>query len=147
MIAPITPATSLDSTAISGCEQGLVVHLRVLRLTLKRRWFDMIASGEKREEFREQGKWIDSRVNANKEYDVVEFKNGYGPNVPTCVVEYRGYDWATGNPAWGAEPGKRYKVIYLGRVLSLHNAEVSDAGPEPASNQHENRERPGVREH
>lgn len=27
MIAPITPASSLNSTAISGCEQGLVVHL------------------------------------------------------------------------------------------------------------------------
>ncbi|MEY4246323.1 MAG: hypothetical protein RLZZ245_3908 [Verrucomicrobiota bacterium] len=96
--------------------------LRVLRLTLKRQWFDMIASGEKREEYREQGKWIDSRVNANKEYDVVEFKNGYGPDVPCCVVEYLGYDWAAGNPAWGAVPGKFYKVIRLGRVISLHNA-------------------------
>ena len=99
--------------------------LRALRLTLKKKWFDMIASGEKREEYREQGKWIDSRVNANKDYNVVEFANGYGPDVPCCVVEYLGYDWATGNPEWGAIPGKLYKVIYLGRVLSLHNAAQS----------------------
>ncbi len=97
---------------------------RVLRLTLNRQWFDMIASGEKREEYREQGKWIDSRVNANKNYDVVEFKNGYGPNVPTCIVEYLGYDWRAGTAAWGAEPGKRYKVICLGRVISLHNEKI-----------------------
>jgi hypothetical protein len=81
----------------------------------------MIASGQKRDEYREQGRWIDSRVNANKEYDVVEFRNGYGPNVPTCVVEYLGYDCATGNPVWGAVPGKRYRVIRLGRVISLYN--------------------------
>ena len=101
----------------------LVVPLRVLRLTLKKKWFDMIASGEKHEEYREQGKWIDSRVNANKEYDVVEFKNGYGPHVPCCLVKYLGYDWTTGNPAWGAVPGKLYKVIRLGRVISRHNAQ------------------------
>lgn len=115
--------TNNDQEKTGGdCGSRFVVPLRVLRLTLKRKWFDMIASGEKREEYREQGQWIDSRVNANKEYDVVEFKNGYGPDVPTCVVEYRGYDWRPGFAAWGAEPGKRYKVIYLGRVLSLHNA-------------------------
>ena len=108
-----------------NCLHNLVGPLRVLRLTLKKKWFDMIASGEKREEYREQGKWIDSRVNANKEYDVVEFKNGYGKNAPICVVEYRGYDVKPGFPAWGAESGKRYKVIYLGRVLSLSNAPCS----------------------
>lgn len=94
---------------------------RVLRLTLKRRWFEMIASGEKREEYREPGKWIGSRLNANKSYDVVEFSNGYGPNVPRCVVEYLDYDWTEGNPEWGAIPGKRYVVIRLGRVISRQN--------------------------
>lgn len=94
---------------------------RILRLTLKRRWFDMIASGEKEEEYREHGKWIASRVNANKTYDVVEFSNGYGPDVPRCVVEYLGYDWAEGNPKWGAIPGKHYVVIHLGKVLSITN--------------------------
>lgn len=112
---------ALQKHTDSGSDGSSCCALRVLRLTLKRKWFDMIASGEKREEYREQGKWIASRVNANKEYDVVEFKNGYGPRVPCCVVEYLGYDWATGNPAWGAVPGKLYKVIRLGRVISLHN--------------------------
>lgn len=104
-------------------ESRIVTPLRVLRLTLKKKWFDMIASGEKREEYREPSTWIDSRVNAWKEYDVVEFKNGSSPNAPSCVVEYRGYDWHEGKPLWGATPGRRYVVIKLGEVLSLTNAE------------------------
>lgn len=91
--------------------------IRVLRLTIKRKWFDMIACGEKREEYREAGEWIDARVNAFREYDVVEFKNGYGPNVLSCCVGYLGWAWREGNPAWGAEPGKRYVVIKLGPVI------------------------------
>ncbi len=51
--------------------------VRVLRLTLKRKWFDMVANGEKKEEYRQPSKWILSRLE-NKEYDRVEFKNGYG---------------------------------------------------------------------
>ena len=101
----------------------LKAPLQVLRLTLKRRWFDMIAAGIKREEYRLPGAWILSRL-GGKEYDRIEFKNGYGPDVPCCVVEYLGYDLATGNPAWGAVPGTLYKVIRLGRVISLHNAEA-----------------------
>ncbi len=36
----------------AGSESSAVVR-RVLHLTLKKTWFDMIASGEKREEYRE----------------------------------------------------------------------------------------------
>ena len=93
---------------------------RVLRLTLKRKWFDMIASGEKKEEYREPGKWILSRLEG-KEYDRVEFKNGYGPNVPTMLVQYRGWSLSSGLKDWGAQPSVEYATIKLGRVLSRHN--------------------------
>jgi hypothetical protein len=107
--------------APAGCMERHVMPRRVLRLTIKRKWFDMIASGQKTEEYRRHSVWIDSRVNLSRSYDVVEFKNGYGQNVPKCVVEYNGYDWGQGNPAWGAEPGEDYKIILLGKVLSRHN--------------------------
>lgn len=98
---------------------------RVLRLTLKRKWFDMIASGEKKEEYREPKAWIFARL-AGKEYDVVEFANGYGPNVPTVEVEYRGWELRFGGcEEWGAVANQRYVVIHLGRVISLHNDEPS----------------------
>ena len=100
---------------------ALVLPLRVLRLTLKRQWFDMIACGEKKEEYRTPGRWINSRVNSEKEYDVVEFKNGYGPDVPTCVVEYKGFRFRSGKEEWGGDPLKHHVVILLGAVLSRQN--------------------------
>ena len=124
MIAPITPATSLDSTAISGCEQGLVVPLRVLRLTLKKKWFDMIASGEKTEEYRTPSAWIFSRL-IGKSYDVVEFANGYGKHVPRVVVKYFGWHQGPGRSEWGGTWQNRYVVIRLGHVISRHNDQVS----------------------
>jgi hypothetical protein len=101
--------------------------LRVLRLTLKRHWFDMIASGEKREEYRTAGKWILSRLEG-KEYDRIEFKNGYGQNVPTMEVEYLGWAYSFGKRQWGGggEQGKPFATIYLGRVISLHNVKVQE---------------------
>ena len=107
----------------------LVVPLRVLRLTLKRQWFDMIASGEKKEEYREPKSWIFSRL-SGKEYDVVEFANGYGPNVPTMEVEYLGWELRFGGCGeWGAVSNQRYVVIHLGRVLSLHNEKCAGDPP------------------
>lgn len=101
---------------------------RVLRLTLKKRWFDMIASGEKREEYRTPGKWILSRLEG-KEYDRIEFKNGYGQNVPTIEVEYLGWKFSFGKREWGGgSTTGPFATIMLGRVLSRQNACVSD-GP------------------
>ena len=117
--APISPPTpSRESLAAMPC-----CAPRILRLTLKRKWFDMIASGEKREEYRTPGKWILSRLEG-KEYDRIEFKNGYGKGVPTMEVEYFGWAYSFGKPHWGGggEPDQPFATIYLGRVLSLHNA-------------------------
>jgi len=87
----------------------LAAGRKILRLPINRYWFDMIASGEKREEYREMKKhWVSRLVShvekynsANclmgvgyetifKQYDYVEFKNGYGYNVPTMLVECEG---------------------------------------------------------
>ena len=103
---------------------------RVLRLTLKRRWFDMIASGEKKEEYREPGKWILSRLEG-KEYDLIEFKNGYGPNVPTMEVEYLGWSIDFGRLDWGAGFDELV-VIRLGKVLKTENYQAPSTA-EPAS--------------
>lgn len=93
---------------------------RVLRLTLKRKWFDMIASGEKREEYREIKDWIISRLHG-KTYDAVEFSNGYGAHVPKVTVEFLGWGTGTGRAKWGATPGKPTIIIRLGAILSRQN--------------------------
>ena len=96
---------------------------RVLRLTLKRKWFDMIASGEKKEEYRTPGKWILSRLEG-KEYDRIEFKNGYG-DVPTIEVEYLGWAYSFGRREWGGggEQGQPFATIYIGRILKQNDQE------------------------
>lgn len=91
----------------------------ILRLTLKKKWFDMIASGEKKEEYRKPGKWIYSRLDGRR-YDRVEFKNGYGTDVPTCEVEYLDYYHGAGKEEWGSCM-ELVVIIRLGRVLSVKN--------------------------
>ena len=93
--------------------------LRTLRLTLKKQWFDMIASGEKREEYRAPSKWILSRLQG-KTYDVIEFTHGYGRQAPRIIVEYRGHSTGTGKPEWGGT-GQEVIIIHLGNILSRHN--------------------------
>jgi signal peptidase I len=98
-----------------------------LRLTLKKKWFDMIASGEKTEEYRTPSEWIFSRL-IGKGYDVVEFSNGYGKHVPRVVVKYFGWHQGPGRTEWGASWQNRYVVIRLGHVISLHNEKALRAG-------------------
>ena len=120
------PPLDSDPTASApgACHRRLVVPTRVLRLTVKRKWFDLIASGEKKEEYRTPSDWIRSRLEG-REYDFVEFKNGYGRHVPTCIVEFKGWWWGLGIPKWGAEREKEYFIIHLGRVIYQHDLAVA----------------------
>ena len=104
--------------------------MKVLHLTLKKKWFDMVGP-DKPEEYREIKRyWIKRLCNefeydigasmdkVVKEFDVVEFKNGYGKNDPVKRFKWDGVEMRTGNPEWGAEPGKEYFVIKLGELLT-----------------------------
>lgn len=114
------PRTSRERKASRPSDAATCSPLRVLRLTLKRKWFDMIASGEKREEYREPGNWIMSRL-GGKEYDLVEFANGYGAHVPRVTCRYLGWTRGGGREEWGASPDRHYVVIRLGEVISPEN--------------------------
>lgn len=54
----------------------------ILRLSVKREWFDLMALGLKRVEVRSNSPWIRSRLRDHagqlRHYDLVEFTNGYG---------------------------------------------------------------------
>lgn len=105
---------------------------RVLTLTLKKKWFDMIAKGIKKEEYREiKDYWI-NRLTEDKsicqmgnsgfvindrKFDKVLFKNGYSKDAPTMIVECKGIETTTGKIEWGAEKGEHYFVIRLGKIL------------------------------
>lgn len=92
--------------------------MRVLHLTLKKKWFDMIASGEKREEYREVKPYWSKRL--NKKYDVIQFRNGYRPDSPTMRVELKEIWRSLGILEWGAPPGEVVYILKLGKVLEVN---------------------------
>ena len=88
----------------------------VLHLTLKKQWFDLIKSGEKKEEYRAIKPYWDSRL-SNRHYDLVKFRNGYGKDAPWLLLECRGICIDKGRCGWGAVPKEDYYVIKLGRII------------------------------
>ena len=69
---------------------------KILRLTLKKKWFDLMCAGFKKIEFREPSDWIFSRLldekGDGKKYDLIEFKNVYSKNAPSFCCEFLGWD-------------------------------------------------------
>lgn len=64
--------------------------MKTLKLTLHKKYFDAILSGEKTKEYREIKKvWL--KLFKNK-YDFVEFTNGYGHYRPWMKVECKEID-------------------------------------------------------
>ncbi len=82
---------------------------KILHLTLHREWFDLIRSGEKTEEYRDETSYWDSRLEG-KDYDLIRFVNGYGKNRPFMVVEFKGSFCVGGT--W---------TIRLGKILEVGN--------------------------
>ena len=96
--------------------------MKILHLPIKKKWFDMIRSGEKKEEYREIKDYWENRFFVNndpvfKQFDIVRFKNGYQKNAPVMDVEFNGFEIREGNPEWGAVKGEEYFVIKLGEIL------------------------------
>jgi len=92
----------------------------VLHLTLKRKWFDMIFSGEKREEYREIKPYWNTRL-LNRHYDAVKFRNGYSKDAPWMQVKLTRILNNLGNIEWGAQEGKGVYILRLGAILEFGN--------------------------
>lgn len=113
----------------------------LLNLTIKRRWFDMIESGEKREEYRGED---NRQVNTAREriahiaHDdepaacTMVLRNGYSMGSPALAVRVYGIMLRNGNdsihPEWGEPTDRMHFVIMLGDVLVRGTyAEVKEA--------------------
>jgi hypothetical protein len=90
--------------------------MRILHLTLKKRWFDMIASGKKKEEYREVKTYWMKRLK-NGLYDAVRFRNGYMPDSPEVTVELKKITQGIGYPQWGA-PTHPVFILHLGEIIN-----------------------------
>lgn len=113
-----------------------------IHLPINREWFDMIHSGEKKEEYREfKPYWIRRLLGDKNAYsdpwpkitepmyfekpegiETLTLVNGYGKNRPTMVVELIDLDLKRPNPAW-CPPGTEglWFALKLGRVLETKN--------------------------
>lgn len=91
----------------------------MLTLPIKKRWFDMILSGEKKEEYRNVTDYYTTRFRNVWGYPSywgephpVRFRNGYSKTAPSfiaiCTLSIR-----TGNSNWGAEPNIKYYVLKI----------------------------------
>ena len=88
---------------------------------MKRKWFDLIASGKKKTEYREIKEYWSKRfitdVDCNRvdriKFDEVHFRNGYSKSSPFMCVEWKGLDQEQFN-------GELHWAIRLGEILELN---------------------------
>ena len=111
---------------------------KLIILPIKKKWYEMILSGEKKEEYREIKPYYMSRFkkvfsmhphsfipDGNDEHEVV-FRNGYGRAAPSfsaiCTLDIK-----CGRPEWGADPGVEYYVLTIKDIIC--NEEMPDPAP------------------
>lgn len=91
--------------------------MTIIHLVLKGKWYDMIQSGEKKEEYREyKPYWIKRFNKPHYQIDHVIFHRGY-TNKRTMLFRVKFIGRGNGRPEWGAEPDKEYLVIRLGEKI------------------------------
>lgn len=120
--------------------------MRKLQLPLKRRWFEMTKSGEKKEDYREINTYWIKRLTENfswdmnkyplklnehkdvlnkgslkpKSFDINTMTLGYPTSTDTeriLRLEHKGIEIGYGKPEWGAEPNKLYFIIKHGEII------------------------------
>lgn len=99
----------------------------MLTLPIKKKWFDMILSGEKTEEYREIKPYYTTRLYENlfmpmyryTPYNTIRktekeicFRNGYSKESPSFIAKCT-LGIGRGKEEWGAEPNKEYYVLKI----------------------------------
>lgn len=95
----------------------------MLTLPIKKKWFDMIFSGEKKEEYRNFNKYYGVRfakfgVGGGQVFEVL-LRNGYSSKSPTlkCLVRC---DYTCGKEEWGVDKDVLCFVLSIKKVELLN---------------------------
>jgi hypothetical protein len=97
----------------------------ILHLNLKKKWFDMVKSGEKKEEYRNiSAYWTRifshyiriKKKNYHPTDVIICFSNGYKKNRSQIFVECLHLHIGFGKPEWGAKD-KQYFILSLGKII------------------------------
>lgn len=100
--------------------------MKILHLNLKREWFDLILSGEKKEEYREiKSFWI-KRLKFDiwntKPFDVIYFKNGYQKDAPEMHVELMNIRIGKPKYEWSKSSiNQDVYILELGKIIQTKN--------------------------
>jgi len=99
--------------------------MRTLHLTLKKNWFDMILSTEKKEEYRELKPYWHKRLRPfftdEETPKQIIFKNGYQKDAPTMIVELKTIKTSLGLVQWGAPENECVYILELGNIIETSN--------------------------
>ena len=101
-------------------------HCAILPLVLKRKWFDEIRLGGKREEYRACTPYWAIRLsnwdNTDATAHVVEFRLGYAKDAPrvACLSSWYTATDKCRHPEWG-EPDTLHYAIILGERVELED--------------------------
>lgn len=101
---------------------------KLIILPIKRKWYEMILTGEKKEEYREIKPYYKSRfkkvfsmypysfIPCGDDVHEVVFRNGYSKESPSfkalCSLDIK-----TGREEWGAEPGVEYYTLTIKEII------------------------------
>lgn len=98
----------------------------MLTLPIKKKWFDMIRSGEKKEEYREikpyytkrfQNLWKGTLIGGEAEREII-LRNGYSKDSSEITVTVT-IDMGKGKPEWGAEDGVDYYRLHILKIREV----------------------------
>lgn len=106
----------------------IITTKKHLHLNLKSKWFDLILSGVKKQEYRDISKYWESRFSMlfpkehegemyNPIVETIIFSNGYSKDRRQFEIEWIGSYKGTGRECWGAEKDQHYYVLNLGKIL------------------------------
>ena len=88
--------------------------MKILHLTLEKKWFDEILAGTKKFEYRDIKPYWTKRLfeedGSVRNYDIIYFRNGYSKDCRKMKVEFKGVEE-------GEFHGRKVYAIKLGDVL------------------------------
>lgn len=103
----------------------------ILHLSLKKKAFEVMVTGEKTEEYRKTSQWIRSRLTkkdgTEKIYGLIKYVNGYGYDKPYFICSYEGCVLNTHPFIKTFSNGLRVEVfigdtiIYCGKIVERGN--------------------------
>ncbi len=105
---------------------------QVMLLPIMKKWYDMILSGDKKEEYRDFKTYYHKRFQtagmiADDAFTLIPgeylvcFRNGYSSSSPQFFA-YCTLRVGTGKPEWGAEEGKNYYILQISKIVKEKGA-------------------------